>query len=75
MSAFADALRDKRLPAKDLTGFVPQVTEYCAVRDCIAAATATVLVGSTRLPYCFAHEREYVDRYGPADVYALGGAR
>lgn len=43
----------------------------CVVRGCTDEATATVLVGATRLPYCFWHEREYVDRFGPSEVYAL----
>lgn len=43
----------------------------CSTLGCTDPATATVLVGNTRLPKCFTHEREYADRYGCADIYAL----
>lgn len=43
----------------------------CTNVECDAEATATVLVGNVRMPKCFEHEREYADRYGPADVYPL----
>lgn len=49
-----------------------QSPEVCCYMTCIFDATATILVGAVRLPACFQHEREYVDRYGPADVHPLG---
>ena len=45
--------------------------EECRVRGCTNPATATVLVAAIRLPYCFTHEREYADRFGSADIYAI----
>jgi hypothetical protein len=43
----------------------------CSHKGCEAPATATVLAGATRVPYCFLHEREYADRYGCMDIYPL----
>lgn len=43
----------------------------CTNKGCDDPATATVLVGATRMAKCFTHEREYADRYGSEDVYAL----
>lgn len=45
----------------------------CSYMTCPAPATASVLVGATRRPVCFTHEREYSDRYGPADIRPLAG--
>jgi hypothetical protein len=46
----------------------------CTNMSCDEPATATVLVGATRLPKCFTHEREYADRYGAEDVRPLIGS-
>lgn len=43
----------------------------CSYVSCDDPATASVLAGATRVFVCFTHEREYADRYGSADIYAL----
>lgn len=43
----------------------------CSYRSCDDPITASVLAGATRITVCFTHEREYADRYGPADIYPL----
>ncbi len=57
--------------SEGLRGTRGTAVSTCRVRGCDRPATATVLVGAIRCAYCFDHEREYADRYGPADVYAI----
>lgn len=52
-----------------------QCQTTCGYRSCSDPATATVLAGATRVNACFTHEREYADRYGAADIYALAPRR
>lgn len=43
----------------------------CSNRACDFEAVSTVFAGAVRVPVCFHHEREYVDRYGHQDVLPL----
>jgi hypothetical protein len=52
-----------------MTGTTECIT--CSHKGCNTTACSTILAGATRVPVCFTHEREYADRYGPADIQPL----
>lgn len=71
MNAFAARRAARTVPAGLVTMPTSPDVVLCTTRNCAHPATATVLVGNTRLPACFACEREYADRFGPTDIHPL----